>query len=122
MFFDYYNKERGHSSLCDMERKLVSSYVLDFQEIDKTKQMLAGGKGANLGELSRTEGIRVPDGFCISTEAFRRIIGEAPLLDELLDQLALLKPRFKTGGRLFVDVTQILVSANSKNNFLVEAM
>ncbi len=47
----------------------MSVYVLDFQDIDKTKIMLAGGKGANLGEISRVEGIRVPDGFCISTEA-----------------------------------------------------
>jgi phosphoenolpyruvate synthase/pyruvate phosphate dikinase len=54
----------------------MSSYVLGFQDIDKTKLMVVGGKGANLGELSKIEGIRVPDGFCISTEAFKRIIGE----------------------------------------------
>src|SRR3954463_573698 len=71
--------------------KNKSSYVLGFQEIDKTKLMLVGGKGANLGELSRIEGIRVPDGFCISTEAFKRIIEETPSLNELLDQLSLLK-------------------------------
>ncbi|HEY1350373.1 MAG TPA: phosphoenolpyruvate synthase [Ktedonobacteraceae bacterium] len=69
----------------------MSSYVLGFQEIDKTKLMLVGGKGANLGELSQIEGIRVPDGFCLSTQAFKRIIGETPLLNALLDQLALLK-------------------------------
>src|SRR5690349_21609710 len=69
----------------------MSSYVLGFQDIDKTKIMLVGGKGANLGELSRIEGIQVPDGFCISTEAFKRIIGETSSINELLDQLALLK-------------------------------
>ena len=66
-------------------------YILSFQEIDKTKNPLVGGKGANLGELSRVEGIRVPDGFCISTEAFKRIIGETSSINGLLDQLALLK-------------------------------
>src|ERR1700716_2380055 len=66
-------------------------YVLDFQEIDQTQVALVGGKGANLGELSRIEGIRVPDGFCISTEAFKRIIGKTPSINELLDQLSLLK-------------------------------
>src|SRR5690242_7032681 len=66
-------------------------YVLGFQDIDKTKLMVVGGKGANLGELSKIEGIHVPDGFCISTNAFKRIIGETPLIHELLDQLALLK-------------------------------
>ena len=69
----------------------MSSYVLGFQDIDKTKIMVVGGKGANLGELSRIEGIRVPDGFCISTEAFTRIIGETPSIHALLDQLARLK-------------------------------
>jgi pyruvate,water dikinase len=69
----------------------MSSYVPGFQDIDKTKLMLVGGKGANLGELSRIEGIRVPDGFCVSTEAFQRIIGETPSLHKLLDQLSLLK-------------------------------
>lgn len=69
----------------------MSSYVLGFQDIDKTKHMVVGGKGANLGELSKIEGIRVPDGFCISTEAFQRIIGETPSINEFLEQLSLLK-------------------------------
>ena len=68
----------------------MSSYVLGFQDIDKTRIMVVGGKGANLGELSRIEGIRVPDGFCVSTEAFKRIIGETSSLNALLDQLSLL--------------------------------
>src|SRR5260370_31621797 len=71
--------------------KHMSCYVLGFQEIDKTKRMVVGGKGANLGELSKIEGIRVPDGFCLSTEAFQRIIGETSSMNELLDQLSLLK-------------------------------
>ncbi len=66
----------------------MSCYVFDFQEIDKTKLMVAGGKGANLGEISRIKGIRVPDGFCISTEAFKKIIGETSSINELLDQLS----------------------------------
>jgi rifampicin phosphotransferase len=69
----------------------MSSYVLGFQDIDKTKIMVVGGKGANLGEISNVEGIRVPDGFCISTEAFKRIIGETPSIEQLLDQLSLLE-------------------------------
>src|SRR5689334_22874438 len=66
----------------------MGSYVLGFQDIDKTKLMVVGGKGANLGELSRIEGIHVPDGFCLSTEAFQRIIGETSPLNALLDQLS----------------------------------
>lgn len=69
----------------------MSSYVLGFQEIDTTKLMVVGGKGANLGELSRIAGINVPDGFCLSTEAYQRIINEAPALHPLLDRLSLLR-------------------------------
>ena len=69
----------------------MSSFVLRFQDIDKTKLILVGGKGANLGELSKIEGIRVPDGFCISTGALKRIIGETSSINELIDQLSLLK-------------------------------
>jgi phosphoenolpyruvate synthase/pyruvate phosphate dikinase len=69
----------------------MSSYVLSFQNIDKTKITVVGGKGANLGELSRIEEILVPNGFCISTEAFRKIIAETPSINKLLDQLSLLK-------------------------------
>lgn len=66
-------------------------YVFGFQDINKANLLIVGGKGANLGELSKIEGIHVPDGFCISTEAFKRIIGETLLIKELLDQLSLLK-------------------------------
>ncbi len=62
----------------------MSSYVLGFEDIDKTKIMVVGGKGANLGEISKVEGIRVPEGFCISTEAFKRILGKRRRLTNCL--------------------------------------
>ncbi|MEZ4663939.1 MAG: PEP/pyruvate-binding domain-containing protein [Caldilineaceae bacterium] len=69
----------------------MNSVVLALQEIDQTKFAVAGGKGANLGELAKIEGIRVPDGFCVSTEAFQRIIEGTPSIHEYLNQLAQLK-------------------------------
>ncbi|WP_090602306.1 phosphoenolpyruvate synthase [Parapedobacter koreensis] len=71
--------------------KPTDSYILGIRDIGKTKLGVVGSKGANLGELTKIDGIHVPDGFCISTEAFTRIIGEAPPINELLDQLSLLK-------------------------------
>ncbi|MEN6350062.1 MAG: PEP/pyruvate-binding domain-containing protein, partial [Syntrophomonas sp.] len=68
------------------------SYVLGFKDIDKTKLALAGGKGANLGELSRIEGINVPDGFCVTTEAYKRITEDNQELNQLLEQLSLFRP------------------------------
>jgi rifampicin phosphotransferase len=69
----------------------MNSCVLGFQEIDKTKLAMVGGKGANLGELSRIDGIRVPEGFCVTTEAYKRIIEQTPEFNALLEQLSLLK-------------------------------
>jgi len=53
--------------------------------------MAAGGKGANLGELFRIRGIHVPDGFCITTEAYKRITENNKELNNLLDELTHLK-------------------------------
>ncbi|MDF2592232.1 MAG: pyruvate phosphate dikinase PEP/pyruvate-binding [Clostridia bacterium] len=43
----------------------MNAYVLNFNEIDKTKLMAVGSKRLNLGQLSKIEGIRVPDGFVL---------------------------------------------------------
>jgi pyruvate,water dikinase len=70
----------------------MGCYVLDFQEIDQTQVAVVGGKGALLGELSRIEGVRVPAGFCVTTDAFERILAEAPSIDDRLDWLSRLDP------------------------------
>jgi pyruvate,water dikinase len=67
-------------------------YVLGFEEIDQTLVAVVGGKGAHLGELSRIEDVLVPEGFCVTTDAFRRIMAEAPSIDDLLDELSRLNP------------------------------
>src|SRR5579859_3903346 len=70
----------------------MSHYVLGFQEINQAQIATVGGKGAHLGELSRIEGIRVPAGFCVTTDAFQRIMTEAPSIDDRLDRLSRLEP------------------------------
>lgn len=69
----------------------MSNYVLGLDEIDKTREREVGGKGANLGELCRMEGIQVPAGFCLTTRAYRHAISDYPELDSLLGQLSLLQ-------------------------------
>src|SRR6266568_1895194 len=71
---------------------MIERYVLGLEEIDKTQAALVGGKGAHLGELSRIEGIRVPAGFCVTTDAFRRIMEDAPSIGDRLDRLSRLNP------------------------------
>lgn len=71
--------------------KKTGSFTLGFKEIDRSKLMLAGGKGANLGEVFLIEGIRMPDGFCVTTEAYKKITKDNPELNRLLDELMHLK-------------------------------
>ena len=66
--------------------------VLNFEQLDLEQVALAGGKGAHLGELSRIEGVRVPPGFCVTTNAFRRITAESPSFENQLDRLSRLTP------------------------------
>jgi len=74
--------------------KMVSN-ILYFQEIDNTKLLAVGGKGLNLGKLSKIDGIRVPRGFCVTTEAYRTSIEKNAKLDELFDKLTKLKSEDK---------------------------
>lgn len=46
--------------------------VLDLRAVSGSMHDLVGGKAANLGELTRA-GFGVPPGFCVSTQAYRRV-------------------------------------------------
>ncbi|WP_067650953.1 rifamycin-inactivating phosphotransferase [Nocardia harenae] len=76
------------------------AYVLGFAEIDRTQVAIVGGKGANLGELSRVDGVRVPDGFCVTTAAYTAAVAGAPELEELFDELSRLEPGDREAGRV----------------------
>ena len=45
-------------------------FIKHFSEIDETDLPHVGGKGLNLGKLTRA-GFRVPQGFCVTTDAYR---------------------------------------------------
>jgi len=70
----------------------LDRFVLAFEEIDESQVALVGGKGANLAALSRIDGIHVPPGFCVTTDAFRRVMTEAQSIDDRLDRLSRMKP------------------------------
>ncbi|GHG86245.1 rifamycin-inactivating phosphotransferase [Streptomyces lanatus] len=71
---------------------MTEQYVLVLQEIDESQVAVVGGKAAHLGGLSRIEGVRVPVGFCVTTDAFRRVVAQTPSIDERLDRLARVNP------------------------------
>ena len=65
----------------------MSAYTLGFDEIGQGQVGVVGGKGANLGELSRIGGLHVPAGFCVTTDAFRRVMADTPSIAERLGLL-----------------------------------
>jgi pyruvate,water dikinase len=74
----------------------VSAFVIPFRELDLSKLASVGGKNANLGELiaSLTPlGVRVPDGFALTADAFRRHLRDARLDDEIYSMLDRVGPQ-----------------------------
>ncbi|PRZ15367.1 pyruvate,water dikinase [Laceyella sediminis] len=65
----------------------MSAYVVSLQEIDHTQLLRVGGKGLNLGELSKMDGIHVPEGFCITTEVYHQALKHNEAFRALLNQL-----------------------------------
>jgi pyruvate,water dikinase len=69
----------------------MRALVLGLREVKKSHQALVGGKGLNLGELSGIDGVRVPDGFCVTTAAYRQAIDGNETVRLLLERLDGLK-------------------------------
>lgn len=68
----------------------MSNHVLLFHEIDQNSIPYVGGKGANLGEMTKA-GFPVPQGFCITTSAYFAFIQTSERMDHffrLLDQVS----------------------------------
>lgn len=60
----------------------MQNYTKKFNELDKTKADIAGGKGASLGEMLNA-GIPVPDGFVVLSTTFEKFLHKADLIQEI---------------------------------------
>jgi pyruvate,water dikinase len=68
-----------------------ASYVRWFSDLGLTDVPLVGGKNASLGELYSTltaQGVRVPQGFALTAEAYREALTAADVLGELRSLLS----------------------------------
>lgn len=61
--------------------------ILFFKDIDKHDTNLVGGKGANLGEMTKA-GFPVPNGFAITINAYDIFLKENKIVDKIYDLLA----------------------------------
>ncbi|MDY7991064.1 phosphoenolpyruvate synthase [Paenibacillus polymyxa] len=88
----------------------MSSLVLGFQEMEKTQFLLVGGKGLSLGELSKIEGIHVPQGFCVTTVGYQKAIEQKETYYALLDRLTRLKAEDRAQiGEISRQIRQIIM-------------
>ncbi|WP_238652048.1 phosphoenolpyruvate synthase [Paenibacillus piscarius] len=65
----------------------MESLVLGLKELDNAPLRLVGGKGLNLGKLSRMEGLHVPEGFCVTTEGYQEATRHNEAYQALLERL-----------------------------------
>ena len=61
-------------------------YVQKFEDLNKSDIGIAGGKGANLGELTQA-GIPVPPGFVVTAETYQKFMEDSGINDKVLDIL-----------------------------------
>lgn len=66
-------------------------YVLFFEQIDSLSLPYVGGKGANLGELTKA-GFPVPGGFCVTTHAYQEFIAASPQMEHFFAALEAIDP------------------------------
>ena len=71
--------------------KHKAKYIRWFEEIGIENVPLVGGKNASLGEMYRelsSEGVKIPNGFAITAEAYRYVVDSADILDKLKRAMA----------------------------------
>ena len=68
------------------DRLTESPFVRPFRAIRASDVALVGGKNASLGEMYATlaaAGVRVPNGFAVTAQAYRRVVGDADAWERL---------------------------------------
>ena len=65
---------------------LAECYICSLEEIDSDSIPLVGGKGANLGELTKAK-LPVPQAVCVTTLAYEQFIKANSLLAPILGVL-----------------------------------
>jgi len=85
--------------------------IVWFNEVSKKDVALVGGKGANLGEMTRA-GIPVPPGFIVTARAYSDFLKRTKIMDNIRD---LLKPldvnNSKQLQKVAAEIRQVILNA-----------
>ena len=63
---------------------MAEQWIYWLKEVGQEHNKIVGKKCANLGELTKA-GFRVPPGFALGVEAYKRFMGETEATDRLLN-------------------------------------
>ncbi len=64
----------------------MSTYIAWFKDLTKDSLAVAGGKGANLGEMYRLS-IPVPNGFCVTAQTYQEYLEKTQLKEKIAELL-----------------------------------
>lgn len=97
-------------------------FIKDFSDLRKENVLLAGGKGASLGEMTAA-GIPVPSGYVVLASAFDRFIEETGLKDDIAAELDKVNPDEVHTVEFASETIQALITSKAmpedlKNNIL----
>ncbi|GMK40792.1 putative phosphoenolpyruvate synthase [Paenibacillus sp. CCS19] len=97
--------------------------VIDLQRIEQSQLMLVGGKGLNLGELSRIQGLHVPEGLCVTTEAYQQAIESNETYHALLKRLTMLQAEDRDSiGLVGEQIRQLIIETEIPSDVVREIL
>ncbi len=89
----------------------MSKAIVWFDEVTKEDVALVGGKGANLGELTRA-GIPVPPGFIVTASAYFDFLQRSKIIDKIRELLQPLDPNnSKQLQQIAPQIKQVILNA-----------
>ncbi|NJN01577.1 MAG: phosphoenolpyruvate synthase [Leptolyngbyaceae cyanobacterium RM1_1_2] len=89
-------------------------YILWFDTVNNQDVERVGGKNASLGELIgglKSQGIRVPDGFALTAEAYRTFIAANDLAPQICTQLDIFAQEQQTLAKTGKNIRRLFQSA-----------
>lgn len=102
-----------------------SQFILWFSEVGREDVNLVGGKNSSLGEMFRklsSKGVKVPNGFAITTTAYKYFIQKGEIEDKLRAILAGLNEGTSTLDSASYDIRRLILAtsmpANLKNEIV----
>jgi pyruvate,water dikinase len=95
-------------------------FIVWFSEVGKNDIPLVGGKGANLGELTRAQ-VPAPPGFIVTAEAYSHFLAEEKLSEGIRQYLEPLDPRdIKRLQEVALQIKQAISSASMPDDIARE--